>query len=636
MISNIVANPLDAWWVAAASAIQDRVPPDRFVWRSGETSLFDIAPTVDRTGRTAIASRLFVKLTKSVACHRDDAKWDALYAVLWRMNRGETELLSVITDPAVYRLVQMHRNVKRSAHKMKAFVRFRRVEGAGDDGYVAWFEPAHLVVERTAPFFARRFTSMRWSILTPDCCAHWDLERLSFTGGVDRASAPTDDALEDLWRTYYANVFNPARLNGRAMRAEMPRRYWSNLPEARIIADLRSDAPGRVRAMLEQLDAEPERIPVDLEAVAKLDVPGWDPVHDPGVSVARERGKQLLRSPRSHQDDGASSARTQRCHPHGREAAGGSASPLSRIAYGVAGWTDPTLLARGVFYPDDCTSAESRLRYYATKFSMVEVDATYYSLPSRSSAAAWAARTPGGFMFDIKAHALMTGHPTDVRRLPDWIRRALPKRPTESSRIYSSDVPTEILDEVWSRFRSALDPIRAAGKLGAIMLQFPRWFEPTRESAAALRRAKDLLGEDIATVEFRNRAWMEGRIADRTLGLLRDLELSYVIVDGPQGMQSSMPPTVAVTDPRLAVFRLHGRRVSTWEAKNDPVTERYRYLYDHDELCAWIPSVLETAFNVARVHMTFNNNHANYATTNAVEMEELIRSRAERRNDGTA
>jgi len=278
-----------------------------------------------------------------------------------------------------------------------------------------------------------------------------------------------------------------------------------------------------------------------------------------------------------------------------------------------------------VFYPDDCTTAESRLRYYATKFSMVEVDATYYSLPSRSSAAAWAARTPDDFTFDIKAHALMTGHPTDVRRLPDWVRRALPKGSTEAP-IYSSDAPTEVLDEVWSRFRSALDPIRSAGKLGAIMLQFPRWFEPTRQSAGALRRAKQLLGDDIATVEFRNRAWMEGRIADRTLGLLRDLELSYVIVDGPQGMQSSMPPTVAITDSRLAVFRLHGRRVSTWEAKNDPVTERYRYLYDRAELRAWIPSVLETAFNVARVHMTFNNNHANYATTNALEMEELMTS----------
>jgi uncharacterized protein YecE (DUF72 family) len=260
---------------------------------------------------------------------------------------------------------------------------------------------------------------------------------------------------------------------------------------------------------------------------------------------------------------------------------------------------------------------------------MVEVDATYYSLPSRSTAAAWDARTPAGFTFDVKAHALMTGHPTDIRRLPDWVRRALPKRSDSSTRIYTNDLPREIIDEVWTRFRAALEPIRSSGKLGAIMLQFPRWFEPTRAAAAALRRAKELLGDDCATVEFRNRAWMEGRIAARTIALLKELQLSYVIVDAPPGMQSSMPPTVAVTDPRLAVFRLHGRRVSTWEAKNNPVTERYRYLYDLEQLRAWSPSVYETAFNVARVHMTFNNNHANYATTNAAEMAGICGSLGE-------
>jgi probable DNA metabolism protein len=603
---------LNSWWDAANDAIRRGLTPDRFLWRpeTASASLFEPA-TVDGALDHPMASTLFVRLAKSVSCHRDPAKWDALYAVLWRMNHGEPELLSVITDPAVYRLVQMHRNVKRAAHKMKAFVRFRRIEVADADAYVAWFEPAHLVVERTAPFFARRFASMRWSILTPDRCAHWDLKRLTFTDGVDRSAAPTDDSLEDLWRTYYASVFNPARLNGRAMRAEMPRRYWSGLPEARIIADLRNDAPRRVHGMLEQLHADPELMPPDLEAVGELrsmspsslDTPGaWDPVHDPGVSVARDR------SPLPHIGANA-----------------GCTSTSSRILFGVAGWTDPTLLAPGVFYPANCTSAEARLRYYASRYSMVEVDATYYSLPSRAMAAAWAARTPDNFVVDIKAHALMTGHPTDVRRLPDWVRRALPRRSSESARIYSRDVPVEILDEVWARFRAALDPLRTAGKLGAIMLQFPRWFEPTTEAADALRRAKRLLGDDLATIEFRNRAWMEGRIAaERTVALLEDLELSYVIVDAPPGMPSSMPRTVAVTDPRLAVFRFHGRRVSTWEAKNDPVTERYRYLYDRAELRAWVPSVLETAFNVARVHMTFNNNHANYATTNSAEMAELI------------
>jgi uncharacterized protein YecE (DUF72 family) len=162
------------------------------------------------------------------------------------------------------------------------------------------------------------------------------------------------------------------------------------------------------------------------------------------------------------------------------------------------------------------------------------------------------------------------------------------------------------------------------------MLQYPRWFLPTKRSANALRRAKELLGDDLASVELRNRAWMEGKLADRTLGLLRELQLSYVIVDAPQGMESSMPPigeaTAAITDSRLAIFRLHGRRVATWEAKNDPVTERYRYLYDRDQLDAWSRIVWRTAFNVGRVRMTFNNNHSNYATTNAAEMADVLLS----------
>jgi uncharacterized protein YecE (DUF72 family) len=495
---------------------------------------------------------------------------------------------------------------------MKAFVRFRRVDGhsGGDDdaSYVAWFEPAHAVVERTAPFFARRFASMRWSILTPDRCAHWDRRSLTFSDGLPRSHAPAGDDLEELWRTYYANIFNPARLNARAMRAEMPVRYWKDLPEATIVAELRANAGRRVDRMLAQVFAEPEPLPDDLRPtdadrarLRTLDTPGaWDPAHDPGAAAACRRAAAVAHHPRSVHDDNV------------------------RVDFGVAGWTDPTLLVPGVFYPAGCSTAEQRLRYYATRFSMVEVDATYYTLPTRAMASAWAARTPDDFTFDVKAHALMTGHPTDLRRLPDWLRRALPRRSGDAHR-YGDDLPPELLDEVWSRFRAALDPLRAAGKLGAIMLQFPRWFEPTRASADLLRRARALLGDDLGTIEFRNRAWMEGRIAERTLALLRDLELSYVVVDAPQGMVSSMPPTTAITDPRLVVFRLHGRRVATWEAKNDPVTERYRYLYDEGELRGWLPRMLSTAFDVARVHLTFNNNHANYATTNAAEAAQIFR-----------
>lgn len=600
----------DEWLSRAATAVVARLDPQQVFWSSELWSPSAQTAEMSVVRPEAIAPPLFLKLARSVACHRDPERWSALYSVLWRLNHGEAELLSVITDPMVHRLVMMHRAVKRASHKMKAFVRFRRIDVPDEgDAYVAWFEPAHTVVERTAPFFARRFPSMRWSILTPERCAHWDRQALSFTAGVSRSSAPTGDDLEELWRTYYANIFNPARLNGRAMRAEMPVRYWQGLPEATLIPELRANAARRVDQMLAQVFAEPEVIPdellptaSDLARLATLDTPGdWDPIHDPGMSASRQREARVAEHPRSVD------------------------VAATRVDFGVAGWTDPSLLAAGAFYPVGCTTPEQRLRYYASRYSMVEVDATYYALPTRAMATAWATRTPDDFTFDIKAHALMTGHPTDVRRLPDWLRRAMPRSPSTDARIYSSDLPDELSTEVWRRFRDALAPLRDVGKLGAIMLQFPRWFTPTRDAAAALRRAKEMLGDDLGTIEFRNRAWMEGRIAERTVALLRELELSYVVVDGPQGMESSMPPTVAITDPRLVVFRLHGRRVATWEAKNDPVTERYRYLYDDEQLRWWLPYVRETAFNVARVHMTFNNNHSNYATTNAAEMSQILR-----------
>jgi uncharacterized protein YecE (DUF72 family) len=278
-----------------------------------------------------------------------------------------------------------------------------------------------------------------------------------------------------------------------------------------------------------------------------------------------------------------------------------------------------------VFYPPGADTAEDRLRYYASRFSIVEVDATYYALPTRGMAAAWAARTPSGFVFDVKAHGLMTGHGADVRRLPDWLRREIPRRLPGSGRVYARDLPREVVDEVWRRFLAALDPLRAAGKLGGILLQYPRWFVPSRASATALAEARERLDGDIGTVELRHRDWMTERMAPRTLALLERLELAHVVVDGPQGFPSSVPPVVAATHPRLAVFRLHGRRTATWESRNNPATERYRYLYDEDELAEHLRRIVELSQRkAAALHVIFNNCHGNYAVTNAAELSLLI------------
>ena len=253
-----------AWRDVARRLLASGTPPDRVVWESGDDGQAALAlgdADAPRETPPSIASprvpTRFLALAEAAACHADPARWPLLYRLLWRQAHGEPRLVDVATDPDVHRLLRMERAVRREVHKMKAFVRFRAVAHEGETVYVAWFEPAHPVVERAAPFFAERFASQRWSILTPLRCAHGEAGRVRFTPGAARADAPDPDALESLWRTYYAHTFNPARVRPSAMRAEMPVRYWRNLPEASLIAPLTRDAPARVRRMIEQRALDP-------------------------------------------------------------------------------------------------------------------------------------------------------------------------------------------------------------------------------------------------------------------------------------------------------------------------------------------------------------------------------------------
>ena len=194
----------------------------------------------------------FLDAAQDVACFRNDAKWLLMYRILWRLTHGERSLLLVTVDNDVHRFFAMKRAIARDVHKMHAFVRFRRIETAEGEQYVSWFRPTHLIVERATPFFAKRFASMKWSILTPDRSAHWNGETLAFASGVPRSHAPRGDELDSLWRTYYSSVFNPARVRPATMQREMPRKYWENLPEASVIPELIRDAPARVRRMIDQ------------------------------------------------------------------------------------------------------------------------------------------------------------------------------------------------------------------------------------------------------------------------------------------------------------------------------------------------------------------------------------------------
>ena len=324
-----------------------------------------------------------------------------------------------------------------------------------------------------------------------------------------------------------------------------------------------------------------------------------------------------------------------RAHDPGHAAAGARARSLppaaparGRLRVGTASWTDPTIVADGVFYPAGVTTPEGRLRHYASRFPLVEVDATYYALPTRRMPALWAERTPPDFLFDVKAHALMTGQPSETARLPKALRERLPPALARRTRIYGHELPAELYDLVWETFLDALVPLRAAGKLGAVLMQYPRWFTPTAAHVDTLLDGQRRLAGIAGPVELRNRRWFgaERRKTERTLAFFADHRIPLVMVDGPQGLESSVPPLAAATSPELAVLRLHGRRRATWEAPGVPTVERYRYLYDAAELAEWAERIADVAREAKDVHVLFNNCHGNYGTTNAAEFREMVDS----------
>src|SRR3954470_3113767 len=332
-----------------------------------------------------------------------------------------------------------------------------------------------------------------------------------------------------------------------------------------------------------------------------------DPAHDPGPDVANARLAA----------EGVDDAATEPL----------AAGQGHLIRVGTASWTDPTMTAAGVFYPPDAGSAEERLQFYASRFPLVEVDATYYALPSRRLSELWVERTPPDFVFDIKAHALLTGQPTETKRLPKAIRDELPPTLAEKARVYAKDLPGELLAEVWRQFADGLAPLAEAGQLGAVFLPYPKWFFTSSDNRDAIREAKaalDPYGLRVA-VEFRNATWFNEKNLERTLRFLGDEEIPLVMVDGPQGFKSSVPPVVATTSRQLAVVRFHGRRTATWEdMKGRATVERFRYLYDEGELREWVPRVTQAAAQAADTHVLMNNCYANYGSTNARELARLL------------
>jgi uncharacterized protein YecE (DUF72 family) len=215
----------------------------------------------------------------------------------------------------------------------------------------------------------------------------------------------------------------------------------------------------------------------------------------------------------------------------------------------------------------------------------------------------------------------MTGQPTEVARLPAGLIEVLPADIARKKKIYTKDLPRELNDAVWTNFIDALSPLSESGKLGGILLQYPKWFLPNPENKDMLAEAAMRLAGIPATVEFRNAMWFaSAKSSQWTLDMLRDLGLTHVMVDGPQGLDSSVPAVPGVTTPQLAMIRLHGRRSATWEAPNVPTVERYRYLYSPEELSTWVPLIESAAAEATRTIVFFNNCYGNYGATNAREI----------------
>ncbi len=246
-----------AWKTEAKRLLAQEAAPER-IWWHPDTGCPEPQPAPPAAAGSVMVPRSFVELARLVSCHADEKRWAFLYQALWRVSRGERHLLQLHGDPLVLQLNAWARSVRRDIHKMKAFVRFRTVQepdavAGSEPRYVAWYEPEHFIVELAAGFFRRRFANMRWSILTPYRCAHWDGSgEVWFTDGVGRETAPTHDDFEDAWRLYYRSIFNPARLKVSAMLSEMPQKYWKNLPEAQLIPGLVRDARQRSEQMQAQ------------------------------------------------------------------------------------------------------------------------------------------------------------------------------------------------------------------------------------------------------------------------------------------------------------------------------------------------------------------------------------------------
>ena len=272
------------------------------------------------------------------------------------------------------------------------------------------------------------------------------------------------------------------------------------------------------------------------------------------------------------------------------------------VRVGTCSWADKSLVEH--WYPRGVRTPEERLRHYAERFNTVELDASYYRLPEEETVAKWVERTPPGFLFHVKAFALMTRHPIRLEQLPPELREGAPV--DERGRVERP--PRELRAEVFARFHAALEPFRRAGKLGGILLQFPSYVVRKPASIDYLTWAVEQLRGDEPLIEFRHRSWLDEEHRAETLSLLEDLGATHVVVDAPKTEARNLVPTVPALTSETLYVRFHGRNAATWNKRGGSASERFDYLYGDDELREWAGLVRELAGEAKQAYAMFNNN----------------------------
>lgn len=296
---------------------------------------------------------------------------------------------------------------------------------------------------------------------------------------------------------------------------------------------------------------------------------------------------------------------------------------MGNVLVGITSWTEPSLVASGRFYPSSADTAENRLKFYSSKFPIVEVDSSYYSMPNEGTANLWVARTPDKFIFDIKAFRLFTQHQTSPTGLPKDIREALPPEIKTKEKIYYSDVPYVLKKELWQRFAQAILPLKMAGKLGIVLFQFAPWFTPGDKEKEYIAYCQKMLPQYRLAIEFRNALWTNQDNLEQTFKFLKERNLAYVCCDEPQGFKSSVP-FIAEATSDIGVVRFHGRNKEAWDKAGLTAAERFNYLYSEKELKEFVPKIKDLSLKTQQLHVLFNNCYGDKAVINASQVKVMV------------